>query len=222
MEFSEILKIGELFEIETQDAKARSKLQEIQEDGGLVIMQPTIRGVPVRTSPDKPAAFTFLRQDGVYRFDAYLERHFTRENIRLCLCRPASGIQKIQRRQYYRLPIVLDVTLKQVDENGAEKPARLKAKTEDVSENAMRISIFKPLNAGELYNISLRLHGGDVLELKGRVYSCTAPRNKKDPYMSVLIFEETPLFLKKRLGRFILKQQVIARNKDDDTGKEET
>lgn len=217
MEFSEILKIGELFEIETEDIKTRSKLQEVQEDGGLVIMQPSIKGIPVRTNRDIPAVFTFCRQDGVYQFDAYIEGHFTRENIRLSLCRPSSGMRKTQRRKHFRLTIVLDAMLKLTHKDGEK--TRLKAKTEEISETAMRISCFTFMKAGEVYGIRIKLPDG-IMELEGRVLKCMNPQYRKDPYNVVLLYEDMPLRLRKRLGRFILKQQVLARKNNSDTNKE--
>jgi c-di-GMP-binding flagellar brake protein YcgR len=213
MDFTDVLKIGELMEIESDGLRARTKLEELSMEGDLIVMQPTVRGIPLRSRPDEPAKFSFCRQDGVYMFDALMLSSFMRGNVRLCRCKPVSEVMKIQRREYYRLPIALDVIMeKREEKDGVSK--RCRAKTVDLSENAVQLTCFTGYEQGAGFNLEIRLSEKEIIGVEGKVLRCVPPLDKKDPYSIVLVFEELSPRVRVRLRRYILKQQVARRKKD--------
>lgn len=215
MDFNGNLKIGELFEIEADGSRARTKLQEITEDGDFIIMQPTVKGIPLRPHPDEPAKFTFCREDGVYTFKALMLPPFTRENIRMCRCRPVTEIKQTQRRQYYRLPIVLDVSMeKREEKNGSRK--RCRGKTADISENAVQVSCFTRFEMGDIFDLKIKLSEKENIEVTGKVLRCIPALDKKDPYRLVIIFDEHSAGVSARLRQYIFSQQVKERKKEMD------
>ena len=65
--------------------------------------------MPIWDSEDQAFRFWFYRQNGVFQFDAELLRFYTADQMRLCEFLAVSDIVKNQRREFYRLPIVLDM-----------------------------------------------------------------------------------------------------------------
>jgi c-di-GMP-binding flagellar brake protein YcgR len=213
MEFADFLKIGELIEIESEGLRARTKLEELSIEGDLIVMQPTVKGIPLRPPQDEPAKFSFCRQDGVYMFDALMLSAFMRGNVRLCRCKPVSEVMKVQRRQYYRLPIVLDVMMEKCGEkDGVRK--RYRSKTVDLSENAVQLTCFTGFEPGTGFSIEIRLSDKEIIGVEGKILRCVPPLDKKDPYNMVLVFEELSSRVRVRLRRYILKQQIVKRKKD--------
>lgn len=200
-------------EIEAEDFRVRTKLQEVLDDGDLVVLQPTVKGVPVRTRQDEPARFTFCRPDGVYLFEALLLSTFVKANLLLCRCRPVSEISKIQRREYYRLPITLDVLIESSGEKTAERKC-FKCKTIDISENGVQLSCLTGFEKGTVFDMKIKLSRMETIEVTGEVLSCEPPLNRNEPYRMVLVFGENAVRIKARLRRYIFSQQIINRKKE--------
>lgn len=213
MGFRDLLRIGELLEIEAGGSRARTKLQEILEDDNFIVLQPTVRGVPLRPEPDEPLRVTFCREDGVYAFDAVMLSMFRKEDMRLCLFKPVTEIEQIQRRQYYRFPAVLDVFMEKCDDKEVERK-RYRAKTIDISENAMLLTCFTSFHEGTDFDIKIKLSEQETMELGGTVIRCQTPLVKDDPYKMVIVFDELSPLLRLKLRRYILEKQIMARKKE--------
>ncbi len=204
-----IVKIGEIFEVEAGGVRVHTKLQEMHEDDGLVVLQPTLRGAPLRAD-DGVYQFAFFRPNGVYVFDARFESAFEKKGIRLCLFRRISEIKKVQRRQCYRLPIVLNV---EVYEDEESKPKKYKGKTTTLSEKSVQFTCFTRFAEDTKLTVKIFFSQTETITLKGSVLKCTEPLVKNDPYDIVILFLDSYSRHITRLSRYIFKQQIIARNK---------
>ena len=107
MILSQVASLGEMLRIEAEETVTRTKLQDIIDDHNFIVFQPTVNGIPLR-SDSKPVRFSFFRNNGLYEFDAIMQKSYIQDNLRVCQFKAVSEVQKRQRRGAFRLPIILD------------------------------------------------------------------------------------------------------------------
>lgn len=212
MRFSEMLNLGELLEVEYGDISLRTKLQEIISDTEFVVLQPTLRGVPVQAE-DQDAIFSFYRPNGCFHFSARISPPYRKGGLILCRVKRVSEVEKIQRRLCYRLPIALDVYLYELDEVGEPFTARHKAITSDLSEKSVAVSCFTAFEEETLLGVELYLSKTEKIMLRGQVLQCHEPAKPKDPYDIVLIFTNQHERDRSYLRRYIFNKQIQIRKK---------
>lgn len=210
MLFNETLKIGEIFEVEAGSDRVHTKLQEMMESGEFVVLEPTIKGVPLRPQNGEQFKFSFFRPTGVYMFQAELIEPFTDKNIRLCRFRQTTETEKIQRRHCYRLPIVLDM---QVLEGEGEDEKKYRGKTITLSEKSVEFSCFAEFAEEQPLCVKIFLSKSEIITLYGNVIKFTRAENKTEPNEAVVLFSEISARYRTRMSRFIFTQQIVERNK---------
>lgn len=213
MQAQEIITIGELMEIKINNGFVKTKLQDLYPDGRFTVFHPTVKGLPVMLEMNERYTMRFYRTNGIYSFGAQLLDWYTKDNIRLCLFETQTEVIKAQRRQSFRLPIVLDVILRTEDAKEEENAPPIKAKTVDLSEHGTLLTSFTPLELDTKVIAELKLSPMETMTLRGKVLRCEKPPDKKDPYRIVLLFVGSSDRQKSNLGRFILRQQITARKK---------
>jgi c-di-GMP-binding flagellar brake protein YcgR len=209
MRLDEIAKIGEIFEIEVGQLRVHTKLQDFLDGREFAVLQPTIKGAPLR-SFDQKFMFSFFKPEGVFVFEAEMVESYIKDDIRLCRFRQTTEIKKIQRRQYYRLPIVLDVVI--ADVTDSENPKQYKAKTVTLSENSVDLTCFTLLAEDTPVTVRIQVSARETIPMHGKVIKGMEPAKKTEPYGMVILFAETARF-RPRLSRYIFTQQIMARNK---------
>ncbi len=208
MELNDI-RIGEILEVETGKLRVHTKLLDFLEGSDFTVLQPTIKGAPLRTR-DGLFKFSFFRPEGIYVFEAEMIAPYIKDGIHLCRFRQASEIKKIQRRQYYRLPIVLDVML--TDESDKDNQKQYKCKTITLSENSVQLTCYTPFEMETPVSVKIPVSARETIPMYGKVLRCTEPERQTDPFEIVVLFEETARF-RPRLARYVFTQQIIARNR---------
>lgn len=214
MKLEDIVKIGEIFEVKLGETKVRTKLQEILDSDEFVVFQPTIKGLPIWTNEDEVFRFAFYRTNGIYLFEAALIEAFTEDGLNLCLFHVVSEVEKNQRRECYRLPIVLDVMVwQEKDEEEEGEPEKHKGKTSELSEKSLKFSCFTAFEPDTMLTVSIKLTEKKTITLKSRVYRYREPGKKHDPHVMVLLFEDCSDYHKSYISRYIMRQQILARRK---------
>ena len=213
MQYKEIIKLGEIFEIQYGDITVHTKLQEIISDTEFTVLQPTVKGVPLRAE-EKDVTFVFYRQNGCYSFITRISPPFRAHNMILCRVVRLSEIERIQRRQCYRMPIVLDVLLYEMDEEDEPGDRPVRGKTKDLSEKSTEISCFTTFQEGALLMVEIRISDTDRVRIRAKVLRIKKPLQSTDPYMIVLIFTDHDEKDKAFIRRYIFRQQVLLRKKN--------
>ncbi len=186
---NETTTIGEILNIKLKNGSAKTKLQEFLSDDEFAVFQPVYNGLPLWPAHDEVLPFCFFRDDGVYQFNAKITDTYEKDGLHLCSFRQVSEIVKQQRREAYRLPVVLDVTIQLEDEEQAEeKKIRVyKAKSVNLSEKGIELTCFSRLP--ENTKVILTVFFGNIaFDLHAEIIKCTKPEKKTDPYDIVLLF----------------------------------
>jgi c-di-GMP-binding flagellar brake protein YcgR len=212
MRFEEMVRLGELFEVQYGDITIRTKLEEIVSETEIIVLQPTLRGVPVKAD-DQDVTFIFYRPTGCYRFSARIHPPYRKGKLILCRAERVSEVKKIQRRLCYRLPIVLDVYLYELDDVGEFLETRYKAKTNDLSEKSVSVSCFTKFEEETFLGVEIHLSKTEKVRLRAKVLQCHTPVQSTDPYDIVLIFTNQQEKDRSYIRRYIFNQQIQLRKK---------
>jgi len=207
--FSETVKLGELFEIRIGETKVRTKLQEILSDSEFTVLQPTQKGIPVRAG-DQDVTFTFYRANGCFSFGARMLGTYKNGDVNLCRVERVSEMERIQRRQCYRLPVVLDMTVcTEEDDN----PRKYRGKTVNLSEKSVEFSCFSGFYENEELTVEIALSEAEAYASKAKVLRCAHPLSGSDPYVTVLAFTGQSEKDRRLLRRYIFRRQMATRKK---------
>lgn len=130
-----------------------SKIYDIIDDDKLKIAMPTegTRLIPLEQN-EKYEICMFTSQ-GLYRCKAVLTERYKEDNLYVAVMELYTGIQKYQRRQYYRLRCNLDLQYRVLTEE--ERKLLLDAKTPEEFEHSL-------MNKGQIRGITLDISGGGI------------------------------------------------------------
>jgi c-di-GMP-binding flagellar brake protein YcgR len=89
-----------------------SQLLEHQDDGSVVISAPITESRVVYVPAGVTVRLTFVHQlHGLLGFKATIRSREYRENIAVLIAEPDGGLEKIQRREYYRLDVIVNALI---------------------------------------------------------------------------------------------------------------
>ncbi len=213
MHFDEIVTVGELMELQIGELAVKTKLQDILENGRFTVFHPTLKGVPIPLTRHDIVKICFYRSNGVFSFEAKIDDWYIKNHLQLCELEAVSEVMKFQRRKSYRLPIMLNVTLRRLDGDEEEQNKTYRAKTVDISEDGMLLSCFHSFPSGTPISAEIKLPDMQTRVFKTEVLRCEQPYNDKDPHNMVLLFLNCSQLDRTFLARFIMRQQIIARKK---------
>ena len=210
----EMFELGETMDIEAGGVFTKTKVQDILDNDLFAVSQPTVKLVPIRIEPYSSVRFTFCRPTGIYTFQAELVERYSKDNLRLCLFRITTEIQKKQRRYGYRLPVILHATVRVLSgeaEAAGGNACIYKGKTINLSERGVLFSCFERFERGVKLMINLRLDLSDQLVAMGEVVRCEPPVNENEPFAIAVQFFNMQRKDQMRIGRYILKRQISDR-----------
>jgi len=214
--FIENFVLGEIFDIRVGNTMVRTKLQEIVSDTEFVVLQPTINGIPVR-SEDNEFTFLFRRPNGCISFRARILYSYKDGDLALSRVVRVSEMERAQRRQFYRLPVILDIVIDTGDEKGGREDDAgeqsgdsrfCKGKTINLSENSVEVSCFRKFEKDAKAVAAIKLTESDAILVNTKVLRCTR-ESKTEPYCVVLVFVDQSERERRLLRRFIFKQQAL-------------
>lgn len=99
----------------------KSQVNDISEDGSIEIAMPIIGGkvilLPLGTRYD----FVFYTDSGLFYSVGQIKERYKRDNIFVLIIELHSPLKKIQRREYYRFPCLMNVQYYLLEQKDAEK-----------------------------------------------------------------------------------------------------
>lgn len=213
MHFDEIVEVGELMELQTAEFSAKTKLQDVLEDRHFTVFHPTLKGVPIPLTRHDNVKICFYRANGVFSFEARINDWYVKNKLQLCELEAVTEVTKFQRRKSFRLPILLNVTLRRLDGDEEEQTRTYRARTVDISEDGMLLSCFQSFPNGTPISAEIKLPDMQTRVFKTEVLRCEKPFIDNDPHNMVLLFLNCSQHDRNFLARFIMRQQIIARKK---------
>jgi len=169
--FSE-LKIGDKLSIEIDDEDINqsennmlsSQLIDIDKDH-LYIIAPIYQGQKYTLHKHRNITIFFYRKKGIYKFNAQLVNQIN-TNVMTFVLKPIGDMQKIQRRNFYRLPVVAPAILKlKKDDNIIEYNCTMK----DLSGGGVKVACKHEIDKLQNIIIDLYLDEKQALAMNGQV-----------------------------------------------------
>lgn len=152
----------------------------------------------------------FPRDDAFYAFQAEVIHRRAFPLPVLVLQRPES-VTRFQRRQMFRLPVVLPVCF--VPAGGGETE---KGNTLDISGGGVCLSAGRPMDLGAELKLTINLPDGTTLAAKGKVVKVieVAGERGEKRYVHGMEFLELPVSVQEKIVTFIFAEQRERRRRE--------
>ncbi|MGM0409724.1 MAG: flagellar brake protein [Bacillota bacterium] len=150
-----MLKVNQSIEVEIRkgaySGNYASKIEEINEDN-IKILTPFKRGeiIPVHIGTNLNIFFT--GKDAAYTFHSQVIDRL-KEKVRLLVITPPEEINRIQRRDFFRLDVKKDAKYRKVNEELEPEEEYLETSTIDLSAGGVRLALESELAKGDLIEI---------------------------------------------------------------------
>ncbi len=212
--FSE-LKIGDKLSLEiieefiNKDANnmLNTQLMDI-DDNYLYISPPAYRGKKYFLSKKQRINLFFYRKEGVYQFEAQVVEKIDADIITFVL-KPVGNIIKIQRRNYYRLPVAIPVTLrKQSNEEGI----KYECVSKDLSGGGVKLICKYEIDMSEKVVVDIQIEENQLITLEGEIVRVIND-SKNNNYELGVEFKSTNESGIDRIFAFIFEKQRLLRKK---------
>ena len=130
------------------------------------------------------------------------------DDLRYCAFKVITPIVRKQRREAFRLPITLDVTIRFIDE---EEMPSISGRTIDLSQTGVMLSINRPLDVGVKMILSIKLYENVAFVLNATVKRSELIDKKQEEYRIAAQFNWGKQHEQAILSRYIFQKQVIRR-----------
>ncbi len=210
MKANNMMEINNKIEIYTKDRElAKSKIQDIDEEGiYIAIATPILNGISYPLSTGDTVKCNYNDGKGnIYNFQAKVKgRKF--DKIALITLERESELQKVQRRDYVRLPFINAMKYSPIDKynesvlRDIENCDYREGQTLDLSGGGIRIKIKESLNIGQLVMLNTKISNEDVLALGKIVRDETKNKNE---YVYGVKFQYIDAKVRENIIQFIFK-----------------
>ncbi|WP_432400529.1 flagellar brake protein [Wukongibacter sp. M2B1] len=212
---SKLLKLGENIEIEIDNGesflKMKSTIISVINDNRISIAMPIYKGkiYPIATEEKIDIVFNKMNK-GKFYFTGEVVSRMEKDNIKILLVKKISDIKHFQRRDFFRLNIVLNMDL-EVIENGSPIKT-ISAISKDISGGGIRVITKEKLSKHTVVKCIIKLDN-DVVEPFGKVIRCAPQADSIIKYDVGICFTTIDESIRSKIISFIFKNQRKLRKK---------
>jgi len=212
MKNDDIVKPGEKIEIEIEEDSCTnqylSKVEEVIDDNTFVIAKPMGEDYYTYLSLGQVIRVIYSRKDALYYFDAeVIERLKSQENISAKLT-IISDKYKLQRRNYYRLEIMVPVTLVfEIKQQENTIKTIKKIDTVDISGGGIKILSDNKMDMDTELDLLLSIPDIEYEPVKGRVIRSILVEGENPMYESAIEFIDIDPKVRQSIIRYIFSKQ---------------
>ncbi|KAB3535862.1 hypothetical protein F8154_04925 [Alkaliphilus pronyensis] len=209
--FSELI-VGEKIEIEPMNKKNNDKSFIVSQlidikNNLLHITNPIKRGIPYPLLEGQQIKIIFYREEkGIFRFVAEI-RYKVQSRIVIYAVEPISQPERIQRRYFFRLDIILNAFVGRLEEE-----AKCECIVKDLSGGGMKLVSKAEFKEGEILECHVNLKDGVRVTTVGEVI-----RSIKDPitneYELGVRFKDISESVRNKIISFLFERQRLLRKK---------
>ncbi len=203
--------VGEKILMEYLDAAGhlheyRSQVIELHDNDLLDVLIPIHKNQDVYLKQDTLLKLVVSKGEAVYELRAVIyEKLFGR--IPLYRLRFLSEVNKIQRRNFYRLRLMRDVEAALVEDLKTRKYGeRFKCNLHDISAGGVHISSSKELQEKDMIEFTLNLNGKKLVAF-GIIVRRTLTENTRAPYAYGVKFDRMSDFERNEITKYIFEEQ---------------
>ncbi|WP_129722479.1 flagellar brake protein [Xylanivirga thermophila] len=212
-----IVNIGEKIEVvinqNTGSKTSYSMIQDILEDGDIVINMPVLNRYPVVLKAGDVITVIFFRPNGQFSFVAEVKAIIKHDAVYLVRISPKSNIIKSQRRNFYRLKTTAPISIFLLDQYGEPLDnGPVKGTTIDISGGGVKVLLNQEINKGSLINCQISLHDDRQIVVKGKVLRCNKViEDSIEKYKIGICFLNISEMNRDSIVQYIFQQQMRLR-----------
>jgi len=213
-----ILKTGDKIEIVThyglinKEKSSYSLVQDVPEDRALLITLPMAGGQPVILEPGQTIRVNFYRDDGEFYFSAKVTERLKSDVMLLIKIIQISSIDRLQRRNFFRLKKVLPVRFRYISDDKAEG-RYYKGHAMDISGGGIRLYTDRFMPTAAQIECKIKIDEKQEIVLNGKVLRVRKVQDTEHQYDIGISFVDIPEIIRDRIISFIFEQQRFLRNK---------
>lgn len=213
---TKLLEIGDNIEIEIDNGESflrmKSEIISVINDCRVSLAMPIYQGRIYPVSVGGRFNIVFNKKNmGQFYFTAEVVKRMQKENLKLLVIEKKSDIRHFQRRDFFRLSILLNVNL-EVIENGASVKT-ISAISKDISGGGIRLITKEKLPKHTVVKCNIILDDGIVVEPFGKVIRCEPQPDSMIKYDVGVCFTAIDEKLRSQIISFIFKNQRKLRKK---------
>lgn len=161
------INIGDIIEIIFNNVAYRTKVENIIDDVNYVVGTPIIHNSYVYVSLDSRVLIRYIAKDGIYQFEGKVTQKKT-NNINLLIITQTGPMERIQRRENFRLRTAISGTIIKKDDN-VEYECIIK----DISGGGAKLSTSYKLGINDEVVLNFTLEGIGGFVIKGKIIRIT-------------------------------------------------
>lgn len=214
----DVLRTGDKIEIVTltklskRDVASFSLVQDINADDSVLITLPMLEGNPVVLEPEQVIRINFFRANGEFFFDAKVVGRVKSGLMVLFKVVQISPVEKLQRRNDFRLKTVLQVKFRCISGKKGED-VYYKAHAMDISGGGIRLYTEQSIDVKSSIECKIKLLDKQEVILNGTVLRVNPVQDAEKHYDIGVSFVDMPEKTKEKIISFIFSQQRKLRSK---------
>lgn len=210
--------VNELVQIQVlDDPNSKTYFSRVEDasEEKLSISWPLDGGMPVPFHRNEPLFLSFTRQDAIYGFRVIVDETVSGP-IPMLHLHAEEGTQRIQRRDFVRVAVLLPVDMSCMVRPGADSADAhgevllIKTTTINISGGGFAFQYRNPIPVGTVFDVNLGLPSSpEPLQVSARVVRVESKEdsNKKRVYRFGMQFIALPERLRSRIIRFVFESQ---------------
>ncbi|MFW5669421.1 MAG: flagellar brake protein [Acetivibrio ethanolgignens] len=225
---SKILAVGNKVDIQHGQKKHqyKSKIMDIMDEETLKLSLPIEKSIVIPMAKGWRIELTFFSSKGLYRCQGEILERYKEENLYLMIVRLTSELERVQRRQFYRLPYSMEIEFRE----RKEEPAIQEISSEKMEEHSWNTGVTLDISGGGCrFNAPVACQIGSQLELefflkmengfhgqrwRGKVTASYPVPNRNDIYENRVEFIDNDRQKREQLVKFIFEEESRIRSKD--------
>jgi c-di-GMP-binding flagellar brake protein YcgR len=156
--FKVIFRTGDRLKILEGHQEYSTSIDDVMDESNFSILRPHEHGKSVTLEPGQQYCMMCVKSGGIHRFNAMVLRTETSGKVTVIYCRYTGDYIRLQRRNAYRCPMILDVQIrKKRSDRAAEEREWISAKTLNISETGMYARLDSTFTQGDLIECILSI-----------------------------------------------------------------
>lgn len=203
--------IGERIQIDYIDSRGqlqeyRSQVADMHGEDLMDVLIPIHRNQDIFLRENSIIKIVTPKDEAVYEFTAVVtEKLFGR--IPLLRLKIISEVNKIQRRNFFRLKLIRDVEVRQVEDLREKKYGeKFNCNLLDISTGGVLITTNKDFQEGDMLELKIQLNEAELVAY-GIIIRKTLTVSHKAPYSYGIMFDKMNESDKNKLTKFIFEEQ---------------
>lgn len=187
-----------------------SQVMDIVDEHHYFIATPIVNNVLAPIPMGEIIKVKYAKKDvGVYYFKARVIKRKNIDNISYMLIERLAKVSRTQRRNFFRLEILLNVLISIRDSNN-EEVKEISTLAKDISGGGIRVISKEPISLQRMVTLTIETRKGPI-EVEGRIIRCSP--YKESDFDIGIIFEDISEAVRSKIIAFIFDEQRKLRKK---------